>query len=212
MVAELDFKFDAGPLIKGLVRSEPTLARGMRRGMLDAVSSSHRKEGFRHHLRTTLPKQYRWVSRRLRTKVSPRSSRIDNLELALTPRARAISGLEFGGVQRPKRARFLAIPIQQGLTPGGRRKKALQVARGQSLRSLGKDFIVIRGADGDLLLYGKTPKGRRQRRPSFVLKRQVRQKPVLGLIKRWESFADNAGRIVNGAIRKALEGITRGKR
>lgn len=105
---------------------------------------------------------------------------------------------EFGGVIRPRRRKFLTIPLPAAKTAAG-------VARGGA-----RDFpntFVRRGPSGNLIIYQKRPKGPPE--PLFLLKREVRIPPRLNLLAFWNSQRRRHVARVDQAVRRALATASR---
>lgn len=80
---------------------------------------------------------------------------------------------EYGGTVRPRRSRFLAVPLDAAKTGAG-------VSRYASPRDV-PDTYIITGSDGSPVIMQKVEKG--DDRPMFVLRRQVTIRKKLYLTK-----------------------------
>lgn len=109
---------------------------------------------------------------------------------------------EFGGVVRPKRSKYLTVPLPDNLTAGG-------VARYKSARDLfgsrPKDTFIARSRAGNLVI------GLREGddvKWLWLLRKSVRLKPRFGFRKAFRSSAMQRDRTTrfDAAVRRALQG------
>lgn len=99
-----------------------------------------------------------------------------------------------GGVVRPKRSRYLAIPVGPALTPAG-------VARYQSPRQV-QGLFVARGRRSGKLFMGRVEQG--EVKAYFLLRDSVRVPPRLRLRERWKEKAAGIVPILKKEVDKLL--------
>lgn len=108
---------------------------------------------------------------------------------------------QHGAVITPKRARFLTIPIGPALTQGGGAKSA-KVARGRAHDFPGLHFMM--GKKGPFL--GKP--GRDHPIAYFLLRKQVKIPPRLGIKVEWKDFRTAVKDELRAATQRALTAST----
>lgn len=100
---------------------------------------------------------------------------------------------EHGGAVRPKRAKYLTIPLKANLTPAGvMRRPIRQFPHVAFVMSRRKALIALAGdSKGEM-------------RPMFVLKKRVKIPKRLGLVKRWNALQPKFLDRLNVAAARAL--------
>lgn len=104
---------------------------------------------------------------------------------------------EYGGTVRPKKGRYLTIPLKANLTAAGVMKRGIRefpVVR----------FIRLRGGDRLLALAGDDPDNLLGLQPMFVLVRQVKIPARLGLRRTWIIERRKLTVDLNAGIRRVL--------
>jgi len=102
---------------------------------------------------------------------------------------------ERGARISPRRARYLTIPLEAAKTQAG-------VARGRA-RDFSDTFI-IRSKGGNLFIMQRRPGQKAV--PLFLLRKQVRIPPRLGLVAEWRAFRPKVVQGLRQATRRALKG------
>ena len=218
MAGTFTFKID-DKWFNDSVRKAPKLFfKHLRRGYRNVYGSSRKHHTFPGELTRKLEKKYRFVPRAMRKSVVGNS--IESLNGRMEPRRtdKAVNALQFGGTWRPKRGRYLAIPIHKSLTRAGRTKKFALNRRFRNRAALetganGK-MVVIRSRSGKLILGRRNPARtksvRKSRKRSFeglyVLERSVKTKPVLKLDQHWRKYGNRTlPLIMNQHMSDAME-------
>ncbi len=104
---------------------------------------------------------------------------------------------EHGGTVRPKRAKYLAIPLAAAKTKGG------DVRGGP--RAFTNTFFAKSKA-GNLILFQNQGKGKKPL-PLFVMKREVNLKPRLGFFEEWTANQKKRVEDIAKGIDAALDGL-----
>lgn len=110
---------------------------------------------------------------------------------------------EFGGLIKPKRGKYLAIPLSAAKTKAG-------VARYASPRDI-PGLVFLKSKTGNPILAQRVAKGKKSKLvPMFVLVKSVTLKPTLGLRDTIKKFFGGAGSQFEGEIMKGVEKVMRG--
>lgn len=199
-MADLEARFDTTQLERAATHAAPVIFRGLHgatTGILTAFQSRHLKErmsGRPGVMRKTAQLARSW-------KVIVTGTTVEDLRGTYATTSRYARMQEFGGVQRPRNAKMLAIPLSGALTPTG-------IGRfNGSLRAVlpaafpGGTFVA-RSKSGNLILFGKTDKDA-DPIALFVLKSQVTIPPRLGTRDLWKANQPEAQRILNVHVSRA---------
>lgn len=109
---------------------------------------------------------------------------------------------EFGGLIKPKRGKYLAIPLAAAKTGAG-------VPRYASPRDV-PDLVFLRSKKGNPILAKKVGKGKRARLvPMFVLVTSVTLKPRLGLRDTVKKFFQGPSSFFVGELQKGMKAVMR---
>lgn len=189
---DLEVKVDWKRLNEAVQKVPLALYSRFRKRMTD----HHRR--FEHRLKTDnlkgggVHRRSGFLSRGVQTKTSGTGVRDVEVSTYIfgVPYARV---QELGGVIRPRRKKWLTIPLDAAKTGSG-------VLRARA--PFWEDTFFRRSKKGNLILWQK--KGD-EIIPLFVLKKQVRLKPKLGFMRLWKHMEPAWAREFNRAVDEALE-------
>jgi hypothetical protein len=180
---------------------------------------------FGSHRRTFLKRtdvKLRRLGRAFRYKVKPKDKKrkfyqdLGDITGEAYTTSTAALGLEKGGTIRPKRGRFLIIPLGEALTTTGRLKKRWSPGRRpKSLVVLPDNFGVIgpRIRNRGLMLFWPKKVGKgRVLIPVFRLVRSVTIKKRLGFMRTWDQLSSDRDQRFSRAMDKIVSDIAKGKK
>lgn len=131
-------------------------------------------------------------------------------------KSEAALGLEVGGTIKPRKARFLAIPMGITRTSTGRIKKNARTPAKFAAGKRPKNLVVLPANAGQfppnpnsrgLILFWRKGKGKKTRLvPAFRLVRQIKQRPQFKYMATWDSLkSDRDMRFRRGLDRATKE-------
>lgn len=199
-MAELVAKFDTSALDRAAGASDAIIyqaLRGAMDGILRAFEAKHIKErmsGRPGVMTRTAQLKRSW-------KLLVVGSKAEDLRGTYANTSRYARMQEYGGTQKPSKAKMLAIPLDAARTAAG-------IGRfGGPLRAIlpaafpGGTFV-RRSKAGNLILFGKTSADA-EPVALFVLKTQTVIPPRLGTRDLWRGSQDQHQRILTGFVREA---------
>lgn len=129
--------------------------------------------------------------------------------------SRAALGLELGGTWRNVHGkRFLAIPLKRARNSLGKKKRPYQTP--ETARAAGKTFFSFRAKrTGKLYLAELIAKGAGKNKrfafkPTYLLVREVHQKPVLRFLQTWKELEAGRMQRLEEAKQKILQEVKKG--
>lgn len=199
-MAEIEAKFDTSPLDRAAASAEPVIFAALR-GATDSILRAFESRHIKERMTGRPGVAARTGQLRRSWKVLVQGERVEDLRGTYATNARHARMQEFGGIQKPRTAKMLAIPLEASRTAAG-------VSRWNTpLRAIlpaafpGGTFV-RRSKAGNLILFGKTSPDS-DPIPLFALKPQVVIPARLGTRDLWRATRDQHQRILNGFVAEA---------
>ena len=213
-----DMAANSRELIRLYGQAPGVVAEGMR-DLVGRWKGRHRKDSI-----AAMPSRLRRLARRsLEFSLRPSEAQkrggdypLDSISGVTYLKSKAARALELGATVTPKRGKFLTVPVGRFRRMSSAKRKAeLGFQKARNARGDQKLVLVKRrrrGMDGAILarqMQRTDARGRRRLQPVFVLKRQIRIEPQLGIRAMWDALEGYRQRTTQEALDKIVERMAR---